>query len=174
MVGKITSKNAEGRVPGSGGLSRGGTESRRGKQNHLYSVHQMARKRADCSCSLNPTGHSQGPTSSGQNSFSSYGRRLPSHPCRGLAMGDLSRKTTAHQRKEVSPKAASRPEVRQQESTSRMLGFQLCHLQLNGENSHRGRRTGDGLLVRRETDLQAPSPRDAGAILLMVRQLWES
>lgn len=31
-------------------------------------------------------------------------------------MGDLSRKTTAHQRKEVSPQAASRPDVRQQEN----------------------------------------------------------
>lgn len=34
-----------GGVPGSGGLIGGGTESRRGKQIHLYNVHQMAGKR---------------------------------------------------------------------------------------------------------------------------------
>lgn len=45
VVGKITNRNAEDEVPSSGGLSRGGTESTRGKQNHLYNVHQMAGKR---------------------------------------------------------------------------------------------------------------------------------
>lgn len=135
-----------------------GTGSRRGKRNHLSTVHQMAGMREQTAAAADEP---QIPRPIHRDQQAACGSFLAHAPdvCHPVPAEGEQREICAERHSPPEegsvPQAPSRPDVQQPGASVRnrpagCLLF-LCHLpQLSGENGHRGRTAGDGLRVRRE------------------------